>query len=642
MSVFLPTNIGNYRVIAQLGQGGMARALLALRQGPGGFRKLFVLKELRANLSLEAEFIEMFLNEARLAAMLSHPNVVQTHEVGCDDSNCFISMDYLEGQSYGRVLRRLGRTEVPLPLSVYVLSEVLSGLHYAHELSDFDGSPLSVVHRDVSPGNIFLSYDGQVKVLDFGIAKAAGAQFETKVGVLKGKLGYMAPEQAMANDVDRRSDIFSVGILLWEAIAGRRMVTRGEAEPVTLHNRVTGVWPPIAMLKPDAPAELISACDRAMALDPDDRFATAAEFRRALLDYLAGYLSSERASETSDVGRAQVAALVSENFAPERQQITNKIAQMIESDGPPRVDEELIPRLVSTTDLPAPVPADMLPRNMSAIQVLSSSDSSSSSSSSSSGSTLDHLQAEAHARRGPQLARKHMVMISLVVVAMCAGAVLAYVMRPGAGDASTPPLAATKAATKTTEAGAIAASTDEVAPGPETTDTEPTPATAAMMTLEVSVKPTTAVVVLDGSALGEGAQSEEVEADGLLHRLVIRADGFVTEHRSVRFERDTTIEIELTPSTELGTSTTVADGSNLAAKKPRTGRNGSGSKNSTRNGSKNATRNGNKNKPEDTDSTGTGKQPSGQSTDNRPREGDVLKAPDRKDNREIDEENPYK
>src|SRR4051794_26091703 len=189
---------GKYRLIAELGHGGMADVFLAVARGPIGFNKLLVVKRLKANLVDEPEYVAMLGDEARLAARLNHPNVVQTNEVGQEGDQYFIAMEYLDGQPLHRVLTRSEKKErMPLAMHLRIVCDVLSGLHYAHELADFDGSPLNVVHRDVTPQNIFVTYDGQVKLVDFGIAKASGRDGETKTGIVKGKVTYMGPEHAM-------------------------------------------------------------------------------------------------------------------------------------------------------------------------------------------------------------------------------------------------------------------------------------------------------------------------------------------------------------------------------------------------------------------------------------------------------------
>jgi len=305
--------VGKYHIIALLGQGGMASVFLSVVPGPMGVNKLLVVKLLREELSQDEDFLAMFLNEARLAARLNHANVVQTYEVGVEGRHHFLAMDYLDGQPLHAVLRRAyGRSGVPLDVQVRILAETLAGLHYAHTLTDFDGTKLHVVHRDVSPQNVFITYDGQVKVVDFGIAKAAGASGTTQSGMFKGKLAYVAPEQASGDPVDARADIFGVGVMLWEAIAGRRFA-RGDSQSAMLSRRLSGTEPRIREAVPDVDAEIADICDRAMAHHASDRFASAEDFRAALEGYLAR--TSPR------VGAREVGQFVDELFVEEREKI---------------------------------------------------------------------------------------------------------------------------------------------------------------------------------------------------------------------------------------------------------------------------------------------------------------------------------
>src|SRR6478609_2122263 len=206
--------LGRYRLIAEIGRGGMAEVYLALLEGDLGFNKLLVLKRIRPELAEDPEMMAMFLDEARLSARLHHANVVETHEVAQEDGHTFMVMEYLEGQSLHRILHRLRRHGgLPKAMHFQILADMLAGLHHAHELSDWDETPLGVVHRDVTPQNVFVTYDGRVKVVDFGIAKVRGASSETRAGVVKGKVAYMAPEQARGEPVDRRTDIFAAGVM---------------------------------------------------------------------------------------------------------------------------------------------------------------------------------------------------------------------------------------------------------------------------------------------------------------------------------------------------------------------------------------------------------------------------------------------
>jgi serine/threonine-protein kinase len=283
---------GKYRVITELGRGGMATVHLVLVRGPGGFNKLQVVKRLRPALAADPDFLKMFLEEARLAARINHPGVVQTNEVGFDGGHHFITMEYLDGQSLQSIVRAgpNGESEedwgarLPLPMFLRILAEALEALHFAHELSDFTGEPLRVVHRDLSPHNLFVTYEGHVKLLDFGIAKAADSSEDTRTGILKGKCAYMAPEQ-FRGTVDRRTDLFAAGIIMWQALTRTRMWP-GLSDAEIFQRLATGDIKTPRSVRPDVPEVLEKICMRALAIAPADRFQTAAEFQAAVEDYL--------------------------------------------------------------------------------------------------------------------------------------------------------------------------------------------------------------------------------------------------------------------------------------------------------------------------------------------------------------------
>jgi serine/threonine protein kinase len=273
------------RPIAELGRGGMAEVCLAVAQGPAGFHKLMVLKKVRPELADDPEFLTMFLDEARIAARLNHPNVVQTYEVGDAGGRYFIAMEYLDGQPLHRILARVGPQRFPLSMQIRIIIEALAGLHYAHELTDFDGAPLDIVHRDATPHNVFVTYEGQIKVVDFGIAKSAGALCQTALGVLKGKVPYMAPEQARGEPVDRRTDIFTIGVVLWEAITGDRM-WKGMGDVPIIGNLSEGRIPALSSVQQSLDPWLSRICLRAIAPAPEDRYATAAALQHELERWL--------------------------------------------------------------------------------------------------------------------------------------------------------------------------------------------------------------------------------------------------------------------------------------------------------------------------------------------------------------------
>ncbi|HMG19795.1 MAG TPA: bifunctional serine/threonine-protein kinase/ABC transporter substrate-binding protein, partial [Kofleriaceae bacterium] len=299
-------SFGKYRFLAEIGFGGMSEIYLTITQGGlAGFQKLVALKLLRRDLAEDDEFRRMFLDEARLAARLNHPNVVQTYDVGEDHGRYYIAMEYLEGQTFERIRRARNSSKLfPLDMQIQMLSQVLSGLHYAHALADYDDSPISIVHRDVTPSNVLITYDGQVKLIDFGIAKVLDWVNHTRVGVLKGKARYMSPEQVSGYPIDRRADIYAVGVMLWETLSGKHIWSGIPESEVLRHS---GELP---ALPPDAPALLQQICMKAMAPRPDDRYSTAEALRTELELYRAQHTTPSR---ERDLGTA-----VAELFGDER------------------------------------------------------------------------------------------------------------------------------------------------------------------------------------------------------------------------------------------------------------------------------------------------------------------------------------
>jgi len=276
-----------YQLLMELGRGGTAVVSAGIARGIGGFTKLVVLKTVKEEFLPGRDTVRMFVNEARLSARMNHPNVVQVYEVYRQSRLPVIVMEYLDGQPLARVLGRAFRDpRYRSDLGVAILCKVLAGLAYAHTLTDYDGTPLRIVHRDVSPHNVMLTYDGQVKLVDFGIAKLGANAEETRTGVIKGKIGYMAPEQVEGAQLDQRADLFAVGVMLWEMVARRRIWgARGEAEIVRC--LVLDEVPALLSVEPHVDPELAGICDRALAVDPAERFASAAEFQAALEVYLA-------------------------------------------------------------------------------------------------------------------------------------------------------------------------------------------------------------------------------------------------------------------------------------------------------------------------------------------------------------------
>ena len=271
--------LDRFELIAELASGGMATVFLARLSGVAGFQRLVAIKRLHPHLAREPEFVEMFLDEARLAARIHHPNVVPIQEVGESDQGYYLVMDYIEGDTLARVLAKAAKTNstVPYGVTIRILLDTLAGLHAAHEMKDDHGEPLQIVHRDVSPQNILVGVDGVARVVDFGVARAATRLSTTRSGQLKGKLAYMAPEQARGAGVDRRADLFACGIVLWEALATKRLF-KGDGEAETLNRVLYEPIMPPSSVRPDVPKALEDICMKALSRDVDQRFATAQDF----------------------------------------------------------------------------------------------------------------------------------------------------------------------------------------------------------------------------------------------------------------------------------------------------------------------------------------------------------------------------
>jgi serine/threonine-protein kinase len=502
---------GKYRPIATLGQGGMATVYLTVMQSAPGVNKLLVVKALKSDLVSDAEFVTMFIDEARLAARLNHPNVVQTYEIGDSAEGPFLVMEYLEGQALHAVLPRVGRTKMSLPAHLWVLTKVLAGLQYAHDLRDFDGTPLTVVHRDVSPQNIFVCYDGQVKVLDFGIAKAAGSAARTETGVFKGKLGYISPEQITGEPVDHRADIFSVGVMMWEALTWRRL-TAGDPEAVVLSKRTSGHVPKVRDLNPEAPQELARICERALSLKPEDRFPSAHAMLTAIEEYMHG--------AGIRVGDRDVGHIVAQAFATERGKIRSAIeAQLASATMSGSFPRQVVnlgidvtgstppPGMVDTRQAPlSQPPGELLPKSVPPPDP--------------STVTVAHFAQPAYRPMlpwiiGGALAAAIGIVSGIVIVAN------RHPATPVAATSSTPTVR------------------------PSTTTTAPTGDVPIGCDVQVRVTPMGARLTLDGAPLAGNPFHASYPRDGTSHTIRASAPGYATEERAIAFDRDTSIEIAL-------------------------------------------------------------------------------------------------
>ena len=279
--------IDRYEIIRKLATGGMAELFLAKQTGMEGFEKAVVLKRILAHLGQDDEFVSMFLDEARIAAKLSHPNVVEIFDLGHADDSYYIAMEYVSGRNMAAILRKAKDSGIGLPIEhiCKIVSGVCDGLFYAHTRKDYDGKPLNIIHRDISPQNILVSFGGNVKLVDFGIAKASTQIAQTRAGVLKGKYAYMSPEQVRGDKIDARSDIFAVGIVMYEFLTGQRPFER-ETSLKTLKAIVQEKPLNPRELNPEAPIEVVRILSKALEKNPDRRYPNAQEMQLALEDYL--------------------------------------------------------------------------------------------------------------------------------------------------------------------------------------------------------------------------------------------------------------------------------------------------------------------------------------------------------------------
>lgn len=289
--------VGRYALYGKLATGGMATVHFGRLLGPVGFSRTVAIKRLHPQFAKDPEFVAMFLDEARLAARIQHPNVVATLDVVALSEELLLIMDYIRGEAFSRLLRAARRKGIEPPLSFIatIVTGMLHGLHAAHEVTDERGQPLKVVHRDVSPQNVLVGVDGVPRLLDFGVAKAGARVQVTRDGQVKGKLSYMSPEQLTGRPVDRRADLFSAGVVLWEALTGKRLFLAEDSQEI-IRRIVELPVPPPSAINPNVPSAFDKIVGRALEKDPDARYSTAREFAVAL-EHGVGQMSAREVGE---------------------------------------------------------------------------------------------------------------------------------------------------------------------------------------------------------------------------------------------------------------------------------------------------------------------------------------------------------
>ena len=345
-------------ILRSLAMGGMAEILLARVRDPAKPERLVVLKRMHRQLAVDREYVKMFVDEARLAITLRHPNVVEVYDSGEDDGQCYIAMEYLHGQDLRRVLSQMAKKRVPMRLAnaLSIARAVCRGLDYTHERTDANGELLGIVHRDVSPHNVLVTYGGRVKLVDFGIAKTTIQQARTRTGILKGKVAYMSPEQALGESLDRRSDVFCIGILLWEMTTGHWLYRR-KSELETLKAVVEHDAPPPSQVIAGYPKELEQIVMKTLARKREDRWQTAGELGEAL--------SAFAKQRRLDLRPASLATLMSATFSEEVEgwhaaraaglSLGDHLADAEHRENVPILNERYSPNPAAIEDLPTTV-----------------------------------------------------------------------------------------------------------------------------------------------------------------------------------------------------------------------------------------------------------------------------------------------
>jgi TonB family protein len=365
-----PDRFGQYELLERIASGGMAELFRARRSGVEGFQKIVAIKKILPHIADNDEFIAMFADEAKVAAQLNHPNIVHIYDLGkIESGGYFIAMEYVEGTDLRTVLRS-GREvglSLPIPLAVYVASKVASALDYAHRRRDSRGEELRIVHRDVSPQNILISHEGEIKLCDFGIAKADRKVSRTESGSLKGKLQYMSPEQAWGKPIDHRSDLFSLGTVLHEMLTGERLF-RGDSDMMVLELVRKADVPPPSRINPDVPVALDQVVMKALAREPEDRYGTGSELLRDLESILYSYTpapgSADVAIYLNRLREAQLVSPAEDVSAPPRTATPTKPARRpTGADAPPVALDAREPATPASTPVPssetAPEPAEV-------------------------------------------------------------------------------------------------------------------------------------------------------------------------------------------------------------------------------------------------------------------------------------------
>jgi serine/threonine-protein kinase len=347
--------LGRYALYSEIASGGMASVHIGRLMGPVGFSKTVAIKRMHPQFAKDPEFVSMFLDEARLAARIRHPNVVSTLDIVATDGELFLVMEYIEGESLARLRTALRHDNAKLApaQAVSILAGALHGLHAAHEARNERGEPLDIVHRDISPQNVLVGIDGIPRVLDFGVAKATGRAQTTRDGRLKGKMAYMAPEQLESRKVDRRTDVWAAGVVLWEALTMRRLF-KGDNDVEVFGKVLRSEIPAPSTIASDVPAALDRVVLKSLERNPEDRFATAREMARALEACTPSIAAADLGEFVSTIARTHLEARAKLVAAIESGQVTSEKSDVSESEPAPKEKEATVTHLEGVTDAAEP------------------------------------------------------------------------------------------------------------------------------------------------------------------------------------------------------------------------------------------------------------------------------------------------
>jgi serine/threonine protein kinase len=479
------SRIGRFEVVYPLAQGGMASVHVGRIVGMAGFEKLVAIKVIHPHLASEAAFVEMFLDEARLAAQIHHPNVGEVIEVGEDAGLHYMVSELIAGQSLRNLYMRAGALgrQLPRQMSADIGAKVCQALHEAHELADADGMPLGIVHRDVSPRNVLVSYNGFVKLIDFGIAWAKGRSSHTDAGQVKGRIGYIPPEQLAGRPVDRRGDLFSLGVMLYLMVTGRHPFP-GASDAERMHRITSGACVPPRLAAANVEPELDALIRKAIARSPDDRFATAAEMGAALKSYVHASAVPPGSWDSS----RELKAVMGDLFEDERLAHRERVRAAIGSAGP----------FDSSPRSPAPAAAAPVPLGQTAM-------------------TATGTQGSVVAARTGRLARSVRLVAAGAAVAIAAIAALSLIVPGGDPPSPAPP-----------PADPAAAIASEVA-------------SPRRIRVEFDVQPIDAEIAVDGARLLGPERALELAPDGRPHAVIISAPGYATEESAFVADVDQTM-----------------------------------------------------------------------------------------------------